>query len=615
MKKIFITFLVTLLCHTYMMADYKASLVQDQPTSQNQIQKYRRSSLCILLVTHQGTKYAADMERQFLKMKLPERYNEHNIKLRVLHTDKSLKAKDISKLLANNEVGKQLVARWFNRDPYTGVMNMDLIHERGGYNASLSDAERADMTVRGRALLQEEGVDLIQNTFVLVCDMQYKKRDDAGVWAALGTAFLSAGLGAMGKAQGVDMSQSTDMLNQAAVEMSDLSGFSVIMDAHLLQLQWTPTDLDRLYRNYWVDDATPSVEAQNHKQAFDNASKAFNLEYLGHYKSRSTTIEMQSAEGFDDIILEVTDRTVDKSIKELALMFPQFKPKTPLVHTSNGLVAYVGTKENITDNTKFDVVEPVKKKGEIIYNTVGKLKVMPGTVWDNKNVRMDMISDLSGVAGTRLYSKGNNKYSDQPYMLVESGKSKLNGMKKFTFDYGLRYETRDFSDRIKDQINKSGSTLTGSTTGSTFSLFDFGFTWNINSEFSWNIVEAKLGLLGDIDMGVGTGLTWRFLTLSQKKKINLFVQPTIGFCYLTPSDNSIGYTYTKQYSKQVKYVENGRTRYRTEYYTRTEKGSVNNDSFSYLDWSVRLGINFKKYYLSVGCGPYSSLAFRLGAHF
>lgn len=619
MKKYILLFLVAMLCHSFMMANENVTLSPDNMQEGNNLNQYRRSSLCILLVTHQGTKYAEDMERQFLKMKLPERYNEHNILLRVLHTDKSLKAKDIAKLLENNEVGKQLVARWFNRNPYTCAMNMDLIHDRGGYNASMSDAERADMTVRGRALLQEEGVDLIQNTFVLVCDMEYKKRDDAGVWAMLGTAMLSAGLDAMGQVQGVNMSQTTNQLNQAAVELSDLSGFSVMMDAHLLQLKWTPDDLNRLYANYWVDDTTPTAEAQARKNAFDNAAKAFGLEYLGHYKSRSTKIEMQSNYGFDDVILEVTDRTVNKSIKELALMFPQFKPKTPLAHNSNGLVAYVGTKEDVTDKTKFDVVEPVKKDGEIKYNKVGQLRVVPGSVWNNRNIRMDEITDLSSVPGTRLYSKGKDKYSDQPYMLVESGKSRLGGMKKFTFDVGVSIGTIDFSDERSHSVNLQ-KPLSGSNyydtrrnyyvyqddpSGLVYNL-DLGCTWNFHKNIGWNIAQMTIGFGSATNLGFNTGLTFRTNPMGSKKNWSLFVMPQVGIrmCFGMP-ELEVVEVYDRYRKSSNKWVY---------WYTWENNHTEDASAYNYLDWGAVAGLTFKRISLGLRYGAEGYLGGSLSFH-
>ena len=136
-------------------------------------ERYRRSSLCIIMLTHRGKKYAEEMERVFKNFPLPLRYNEHNISdVRVITVKGKQERKDIDKLLSNNDIAQKVVGRWFNRDA-SGLMNMDLVHERGGYGASYSDYQRVQNTVRGTATLRDEGMELLQSTFVLVCDMDY----------------------------------------------------------------------------------------------------------------------------------------------------------------------------------------------------------------------------------------------------------------------------------------------------------------------------------------------------------------------------------------------------------------------------------------------------------
>ena len=101
-------------------------------------ESYRRSSLCLIMLTHRGKKYAESMERVFKSFPLPARYNEHNISdLRVVSVDKkNLAQSDIDKIVKDNHVAQKMVARWFDRDANTGMMDMDLIHQRGGYGAN-----------------------------------------------------------------------------------------------------------------------------------------------------------------------------------------------------------------------------------------------------------------------------------------------------------------------------------------------------------------------------------------------------------------------------------------------------------------------------------------------
>ena len=70
MKKLIIAFFATLLLSVGVFAQEEMSDEQ---------RNYRRSSLCLILLTHSDKQYAEAMERVFRNFPLPLRYNEHNI--------------------------------------------------------------------------------------------------------------------------------------------------------------------------------------------------------------------------------------------------------------------------------------------------------------------------------------------------------------------------------------------------------------------------------------------------------------------------------------------------------------------------------------------------------
>ena len=99
---------------------------------------------------------------------------------------------EITQFLQDNKVASRLVARWFNRDYFTGECNMELVKERGLYNATEFDKQLANRSARGVAMLQDAGEDLIGNTFVIVNDIRYVDKNKGakvagGLLKALGT--------------------------------------------------------------------------------------------------------------------------------------------------------------------------------------------------------------------------------------------------------------------------------------------------------------------------------------------------------------------------------------------------------------------------------------------
>lgn len=144
-------------------------------TPDDDIMNYRRSSLYSLMVNHTDQQFASEIKEAFLQIPIPDKFNNHDLSVKVLNLDKKLEGANsnkenpvITEFLNNNKVASRLVARWFNRDSYTGNCDMETVKERGLYNATEFDKQLARHSARGMAMLQDAGEDLIGNTFVVV---------------------------------------------------------------------------------------------------------------------------------------------------------------------------------------------------------------------------------------------------------------------------------------------------------------------------------------------------------------------------------------------------------------------------------------------------------------
>lgn len=304
------------------------NIFEAAPTGDSYKDNYRRSSLCLLLLAHDDKQYADGMTRVFQNFPMPARYNEHNVDVRVVRVRGKQDKDDIDKILRQNQISREVVAKWFNRNSYDGSMNMDLIHDRGGYGAFYQDYERANQTVRGTSLLREEGIDLLENTFVLVCDMDYLDKKKGFKIGGLVTGILSVAAGVMGAVNEVQAQQEYNKGNYAAAQnkanaaaawnagsqlgqagtelLNDLGGFRVNFHAYLYRLNWDSNMTDELFNNYWIDSNIPPMEAQRRKERFDNTS--FGLEYLGDYKEASGKTILLSWSNEDEVILDVCQK-------------------------------------------------------------------------------------------------------------------------------------------------------------------------------------------------------------------------------------------------------------------------------------------------------------------
>ena len=398
-------------------------------------EQYRRSSLCLILLTHRDKKYAQEMERIFNEFPLPARYNEHNITgLRVISVTGKQNKSDIDRLVTRHDVARKIVGRWFNRDPYTGQMDMELIHDRGGYGASYADYQQSQSNIRGVSMLRDEGIELLQSTFVLVCDMDYIDKKKGAAWGAVGLAILSVGMQGLAAANYGQANQAMRNGDYAEAErkrraaqnwnlgsglasvgsavVADIGGFRVKMNAYLYKLQWNNTNTNTFFNSYWVDNDTPYSDLQHRKDMFDNDRNAFSIKFVGKYSTSSSKTILRSWSNEDEVILDVCHRCVNKGLTELAKAFPVFRPRSPFYIGSDGVYSHIGTKEEVTAGRKYEIIQPYKdKKGQIQYKRVGKARA--GYPWNNSNIRFDEYFD-SGEKGTRFYCSCNSSVLNTP---------------------------------------------------------------------------------------------------------------------------------------------------------------------------------------------------------
>lgn len=386
---------------------------------------YRRSSLCLVLLAHSDKEYAEAMTRVFEDFPMPARYNEHNANIRVVQVKGKQSRGDIERILRTNDIAKDVVSRWFNRSPYTGRMDMDLIHERGGYGAFHDDYTRAMNTVRGTAMLRDEGIELLESTFVLVCDMDYIDKKKGFQWAAFGAALAGAaleGLSAYNQIQANNAYYSGDynrarskanaaagfhagstLANTGAAVLNDLGGFRVKIHAYLYRLRWDDFTTNAMFNRYWIDDTTPRAEAERRRETFNNAR--FGLEYVGDYKAASSKTILRSWSNEDEVILDVCSRAVDKGINKLAKQFEVFRPRTPFYFEGPVLYSHIGTKEDVVPGKKYEIVQRERdKKGKTKYKRLGVVEAT--NTWNNKHISFDRYFDEANKGTAFKIKKG-----------------------------------------------------------------------------------------------------------------------------------------------------------------------------------------------------------------
>lgn len=341
------------------------------------LSKYKRSSLHTIMLRNPNAEQATVIEKTFLNRPLPEKFNTHHISTDFISVARKARKQDrvISEYLNKNRIAKELVAKWFNRNE-KGEFNMNLIAERGHYNASVFDLNIARKSERGLAMLADAGEQLIANTFVIVNDYKYTNKEEVAKKAGFLTSLVSIAATAAGAGD-------VAMIADAATITTGVvgKGYVVKVTSYLYRLKWNEKIANTFYEEFWVD--ANNFEPQK-KSSFDT-SDLFELELMG-YETDFSGVQSSTFTSKSDaeLIERATVKATDQTIAKLQRKFEIFRTKTPLISTEP-LAAKIGMKEGLEKGDKFEVLEQyLDDDGTIAFNRIGVIKVDKKHIWDNR---------------------------------------------------------------------------------------------------------------------------------------------------------------------------------------------------------------------------------------
>lgn len=358
--------------------------------------KYMRGSLCIMMVEHPILEFNDQIEQVFEKLPIPNRFNSHDLGVRILSFPNNDNQLANLKIFSNeNQLAKRMVSKWFSRDKNTGSFNTDLLRERGHYSATKIDVKTALAQQRGMSVLEDLGENLIGHTYWVVNDIQYVNqgnffkslKDVANVTKEItgnSTTKLESQLG-------IDF-------EDTAIELMDkVKGFRVKITSHLFRLKWNEEISNTFYNAYYTE--TPN-EDQEKVNGFKQDQNLFSMEYIGSVTSTSSKTSISGVTTNEQMIRKVCARALDKNIAELQHQFADFRIKAPLISVEP-LKAYVGMKEDINEKSRYEVLEAVPDdRGVTTYKRVGLIKPIKGKIWDNRYMADEEKTNEAGLNGT-----------------------------------------------------------------------------------------------------------------------------------------------------------------------------------------------------------------------
>lgn len=358
--------------------------------------RYRRLSICNILVKHDSEQYADEIEEQFLKIPVSEKYNDHNLSVRVVSTDggKALKDEtDITGFINRNEIASRLVARWFDRDILTGECTLDTVKNRGLYDASTFDVALAKNTVRGNAMLEDAGEDLISNTFLLMHEITYvDKNKRARLWGAIGQGLLSVAAAYTGNSDYNSLGKNVNDI------VSSLKGFSVKINTRLYRLVWDDETAAYFWENHYSDKKINPAGGNK----FENERSKYRLQYIGNVNSKGGTTSFLGIKEEEPYLMirKACQRAMDSNVADLAKKYEEFRIKTPVSTVSPTITAGIGLKEGVTPDARYEVLEVEIKNGKTVYKKVAELKPVASKIWDNRFMASEELATGADLGAT-----------------------------------------------------------------------------------------------------------------------------------------------------------------------------------------------------------------------
>jgi hypothetical protein len=369
--------------------------------------KYRRSSLHTIMVESDKFPNKETVVKAYNNAPFPDKYNEHTIgeksfdpkmfpltseekstiykpskmgKLAASTKDEPIDSMKkempliIEKYLNKEKIANKLVAKWFNRQE-DGSFDMNLIGERGSYNASEMQANIAKGSARGVSSLADAGIELIGNTFVVVSKFNFVSNEVVAA-IARDAAKLAANQ--------IKMPALQFAAKKAADEVYEKTkeGYSIWATSFLYKLVWNDSIEAVFYNDLWIDKSKIDVAK---KEAFDNTN-LFKLEFVGDEKATGLVMFSLKEKRTEEQIIEIaTIRTIDAVFAKLQKKYDVFKTKTPLF-TGEPVTAKIGMKEGLEGGEKFEVFEQIMnpKTGLTEYVKKGIISVDKDLIWDNR---------------------------------------------------------------------------------------------------------------------------------------------------------------------------------------------------------------------------------------
>lgn len=303
---------------------------QNTKTEQKIPSTYDRSSITFLMLEFSGDFHLGAVKEKIEKIAFADKFYNNNVSYLTIPApfnrgDLGInKGELLKQSIEAKKIPVDIISKWYARKA-DGTMSMDLIEERGMFNATDAAVIKAQTTKRGNAALKDYGSRLIERSYILVVD--YK-----------------------------------DVKTMQEAKVDKMHGWKATAVGYLFKIDYNEETQNALYDSWIYDDDTPQVKAEKLKK-FDAIKFpiSFVTETSVMLTSSQPTSDSQlgkflKQKSDDQLLGELIQKGYDESIYFLEKNYEDFRVKTPIFQT-RPIRAKVGKKEGIKTDYRFFAYE------------------------------------------------------------------------------------------------------------------------------------------------------------------------------------------------------------------------------------------------------------------
>jgi hypothetical protein len=354
---------------------------------------YDRSSITFLALDFVGTNHAAELRNKVEGLKFTEKYYNNNLSSLTLvaphqRADKTVNVPEALRVaLEKNRIPNEIIAKWYAQKA-DGSMSLDLIHERGMFNATDAAFLLAQSTKRGDALLKDYGDRLINRSYILVVDFaDLKTFEEAGQPAYRGWQSNAVG--------------------------------------YLFKIDYTEEIRNQLYDN-WINEDDPASVKIEKKQKMDAltipvrfvTSTALTLSESQAKDRSAASVALLPNKSSEQLLMDLVQKGYDENLYALEKQVEDFKVKTT-INQVRPLRAKIGKKEGIKTDYRFFAYENVynEKTNASVQKFRGVIRAT-SKIADNNTVS-------TGNSGTTVFYQTAGRRLQTGYLLHQRNESGL----------------------------------------------------------------------------------------------------------------------------------------------------------------------------------------------